>query len=166
MWAVEMSGEGWGAAEGPVDAQDGRAVGIPRLLCAELPTHHLGRKRSTRGRGKSGVDTGEYARPRDQVVTTDDKDRGRDRNARRATWREEVFAISGSVNEASGEVVVGEGLGLLEELCRGSLNVLCTWGRCLLREHMVLRGSHGGGGGPRLGVRSQRRNGVSLQTVR
>lgn len=58
-WTVEMSGEGWGAAEGPVDAQDGMAVSIPRLLCAELPTHHLGRKRSTRGKEKSGVDTGQ-----------------------------------------------------------------------------------------------------------
>lgn len=45
MWTGKMSGEAWGVAEGPVDSKDGRAVSVLRILCAGLPTHHLGRKR-------------------------------------------------------------------------------------------------------------------------
>lgn len=48
MWTVEMSSKGWSVAEGPMDSKGGRAVSVLRILCAELPTHHLGRKRGSR----------------------------------------------------------------------------------------------------------------------
>lgn len=39
---AEVSGKGWGAAEGPMDSEVWRAVSVVRFLGAGLPTHHLG----------------------------------------------------------------------------------------------------------------------------
>lgn len=41
LWTVEVSGEGWGVAEGPMDSKHGRAMCVLRILCVEPPAHHL-----------------------------------------------------------------------------------------------------------------------------
>lgn len=41
LGTVEVSGEGWGVAEGPMDSKHRRAVCVLRILFVELPTHHL-----------------------------------------------------------------------------------------------------------------------------
>lgn len=69
IWTGEISGEGWGVAEGPMDSKGGGAVRVLRILCAGLPTHHLGRKRSTRGEERSRVVKGQYA----DLVTRDSR---------------------------------------------------------------------------------------------
>lgn len=59
MWAVEVSAKGWSVAERPVDPKRGWALSVLRILCAELPAHHLGKKGGPQGgrriTGKIGV---------------------------------------------------------------------------------------------------------------
>lgn len=114
VWTAEMSGEGWGAAEGPVDAQDGRAVSTPRLLGAGLPTHYLGGRGPHGKGGERGGDgsVGKTRRP--------GGDQGQQTKTRAGA---EVFAIGRSVDQAVGIWGAGGGLGLSEELCGGSVKV-------------------------------------------
>ena len=43
--AVEVSGEGWAVAHGPVGSEDSRAVSVLRILEVGVLTHDLGGKR-------------------------------------------------------------------------------------------------------------------------
>lgn len=54
-----MSSEGWNVAEGPIDSKGWGAVSVLRILCAEISTHHLGRKRFTESKEKTRIDKGQ-----------------------------------------------------------------------------------------------------------